>query len=369
MYKMTQPKLYSRGKTLWVRFSYDGEVIKRSLNLESTKANKILANTQIIPQMIIKVHSGEFFNIEKQKMPTVDEYMKVSFELHKGNRSYSTSYLYDKNYNRHVKPVFGDMKLDKVTSSDITRWQNELREKKRLKKGSILRVRSCLNVMFEDAIENDIIQINPIKKAKKLRETENPLVKRVKLKPFNLMEIQSILNVLKDSDKNLIATFFYTGMRAGEVIGLKWEYVDFNRKTIAVREQMVDGIQKEILKTARSQRIIPIIDVLLPYLKNQYELTGKENSYVFLTSRSKKHYHGAGKIREQIWKKALEKANVPYRNLHQTRGTFISTLISNGEDINYVSKIAGHENVKVTLEKYSEYIPVKNLDFGNCFNI
>ena len=54
--------------------------------------------------------------------------------------------------------------------------------------------------------------------------------------------------------------------------------------------------------------------------------------------------------------------------LKKTYDSFsISTLISNGEDINYVSKIAGHENVKVTLEKYSEYIPCKNKDFGNCF--
>lgn len=366
MHKMTQPKLFSRGKTLWVRFSLDGEVIKRSLNLDNTKANKKLANTQIIPQMIIRIHSGEFFNNEKQKMPTVDEYMKVSFELHKGSRSYSTSYLYDKNYHRHIKPIFGNMKIDKIIGADITRWQNDLREMKRLKKSSIFRIRSCLNIMFEDAIENDLILLNPIKKAKRLRETENPLVKRIPLKPFNLIEIEKILEVLKESDKNLIATFFYTGMRAGEVIGLKWEYIDFHKKTIAVREQMVNGIQKDILKTARSQRTVPIINTLLPYLKEQFEITG-DNEYVFLTSRSKKHYHNAGKIREQIWVKALKEAKVPYRNLHQTRGTFISTLISNGEDINYVSKIAGHENVKVTLERYSEYIPSQNERFGDCF--
>ena len=163
------------------------------------------------------------------------------------------------------------------------------------------------------------------------------------------------------------STLFFTGMRAGECIGLKWEYIDFNKKTISIREQMVNGEQKQILKTTKSQRIIPMIEALIPYLENQYKLTGKQNSYVFLTARTNKHYHSAGKIREQIWVKALKKANVLYRNLHQTRGTFISTLISNGEDINYVSKIAGHENVKVTLEKYSEYIPCKNKDFGNCF--
>jgi integrase len=44
-------------------------------------------------------------------------------------------------------------------------------------------------------------------------------------------------------------------------------------------------------------------------------------------------------------------------------------LNGNGEDITYVSKIVGHENVKVTLEKYSEYIPVKNDKFGEIFEL
>lgn len=102
-------------------------------------------------------------------------------------------------------------------------------------------------------------------------------------------------------------------------------------------------------------------------MKDQFEITGHENSFVFLTQNSNKHFHSAGKVREQIWTKTLKKAGVEYRNLHQTRGTFISTLIANGEDITYVSKIAGHENVKITLEKYSQYIPVQNMNFGSCF--
>jgi len=84
---------------------------------------------------------------------------------------------------------------------------------------------------------------------------------------------------------------------------------------IVVNGQIVEGIYKEKLKTSKSRRRIPIIKVLLSYLKNQFKLTGNLNSYVFLTPRSQKHYHGSGKIREQIWVKALKKANVPYRNL------------------------------------------------------
>ena len=69
MIKMTEPKLYPRGVKLWVRFSLNGEVIKRSLNIEDNKTNRKIATTQIIPQMILKVHSGEFF--ENTTVPTV----------------------------------------------------------------------------------------------------------------------------------------------------------------------------------------------------------------------------------------------------------------------------------------------------------
>ena len=71
---------------------------------------------------------------------------------------------------------------------------------------------------------------------------------------------------------------------------------------------MVNGEQKKIFKTTKSQRIIPMIEALIPYLKNQYKLTGKQNSYVFLTARTNKHYHSAAKIREQIWVPLFKKS-------------------------------------------------------------
>ena len=369
MQNITQPKLFTRGSKLWVRFSLNQKVIRKPLNLDDTKANIKLANTQIIPQILLKVHTGEFFKENNvNQIPKVDEYMKISFQLHSGNRCTSTKYAYEKNYTKYIEPVFGNRKLDKIRSSDITLWQNNLQQVEKLSRASIVKIRTSLNTMFEDAIENEIIIFNPVSKAKKLRQTENPKVQRIKLKPFNTKEIKSILGVCDTQDKNMIATLFFTGVRAGELIGLKWDCIDFEKKTILITRQIVQGIEKESLKTSKSRRIIPIIDALIPYLKEQYKITANQKSYVFLTKKSNKYYHSAGKIREQIWKKALKKANVEYRNLHQTRGTFISTLIANGEDITYVSKIAGHENVKVTLEKYSEYIPSTNKEFGKCFN-
>ena len=84
MVKMTEPKLFTRGVKLWVRFSLNGEVIKKSLNIEDSKANRKLATTQIIPQMLLKVHSGEFF--ENKIVPTVQEMIDISLKMHKENR-------------------------------------------------------------------------------------------------------------------------------------------------------------------------------------------------------------------------------------------------------------------------------------------
>ena len=84
--------------------------------------------------------------------------------------------------------------------------------------------------------------------------------------------------------------------------------IDEILQKICILEQMVNGEQKQIFKTTKSQRIIPMIEALIPYLKNQYKLTGKQNSYVFLTARTNKHYHSAAKIREQIWVPLFKKS-------------------------------------------------------------
>lgn len=352
-------------ESLWVNFTLNGKRIRKPLNLENTKANYKRAEKEILPTLRYKLLNGELN--QNKKIPTVDEYMIFSFELHKGGRCKSTIYGHQKNYDKYIKKSFGYKALDKIKADEITLWQNHLQKEQKLSKSYILKIRGLLYTMFEDAIENEILKTNPVKKAKILKQTEESKVKRIELTPFKAEEINQILSVATNQDRNLIAFLFMTGVRIGECIGLTWDSIDFENRTITIKQQVVNGEIKSILKTSKSKRIIPLIEPLIPFLENQKKLTGNYNSFIFLTKRTNKHYHSAGKIREQIWIKTLEKANIEYRNLHQTRGTFISTLISSGEDINYVSKIAGHENVKITLEKYSQYIPVQNMNFGSCF--
>lgn len=356
MQKMTQPKLYSRGNKLWIRFSLNGEVIKKSLNIENNKANKRLANTQIIPQLILKINTGEFFennNEDKVEIPIVDEYALVSFENHKFERKQTTTTDYQNIYNKHIKPYFGKNRLDRIKVSDINIWKNRLFSKVGLSSKRVNDIKKVLGTIIEDAVRDEIIPSNPVRKSKPL-----PAYHQKEIEPFSFDEIESILKSTSGQDKNLIATLFMTGIRTGELIGLKWSDIDFETREIKIQRTIGRGIEGTP-KTLSSIRNIPILNPLFPYLQNQFDITGHKGSYVFLNINDN-HFFDSKNIRNGIWKNALKKADVRYRTVYQTRHTFCSINLQNGEDLIWVSRILGHKNPKITLEKYSKYIPTNS---------
>ncbi|MEA2091293.1 MAG: tyrosine-type recombinase/integrase [Campylobacterota bacterium] len=346
-------------ESLWIRFTHQGKLHRKPLGLPNTKANMKLAQNEILPSMQVKLLNGALF---EKSIPTVDEAINISFSLQSGNRSKAVQYDYVLKYNKHIKDVFGDIRIDKIKSNDITLWQNSLRDDKGLAVKTVKQIRGLLYTMFEDMIIEEIIDKNPVKLARKLTDRREIIED---IYPFSKEEIEKILTVDDLEDKNMFAFLFFTGVRGGEALALKWKEVDFRSGTIHINL----NVRKGEFGSPKwgSIRTVPIIDALLPYLKSQFELTGDKNSFVFLNTQNE-NYWDISKIRESKWKKNLLRVGVKYRPIHKTRSTFISTLISNGEDVNYVSKIVGHKTVRMTLEKYSKYIPHNHVDFGKCFN-
>ena len=316
----------------------------------------------MIPAIQHKISTGKFF---KNKMKTVDDYMTISFALQASNRKPFTIVDYKSKYNKHLKPVFGNKMLDAIKGTDITEWQNSML-KNNYAIATIKSVRGILSMIFEDAIKEELIEKNPIKLAsimsarKQLKKSNDEIV------PFSITEIQSLIKHSKTEQmKNLYMLLFTTGLRGGEAIGLQWSKVDFDRREIEISSQIGRGVNGS--PKWDSFRTVPITDALLPYLKSQFEITGEQDSYVFLNTLNKP-YWDISKVREGEWTKDLKRAGVQYRKIHQTRHTFCSTHISAGEDVNLVCKIAGHSSPRMTLEVYSKYIPRDIGDFGKSFN-
>ena len=342
-------KLTSRNGKLWITFYHLLKRYKKTLNLDDTKANRKFATNNIMPEIQYKLNSGEFFNKEKEKIPTVGEFAKISFDIHKGHRKESSLNRMNSAYNKHIVPYFFDTRMDKIKPSHISTWQNTLLEKAKLSPKSVKSVRTILNVIFEDAVNDDIVLSNPVRKASRL-----PHHRPKEIKPFSIEEIQKILHTCKTQFRNFFAIGFFTGMRTGEIIGLQWDDIDFKDGIINIKRSIGKGMISTP-KTQSSYREIEILPPLLPYLKDQFKVSGKKKSFVFLTSGDK-NYFDSNKIRDYSWKRTLEEADIPYRTIYHMRHSFASMMISNGEDVLWVSHMLGHSTPDMTLKKYAKFI-------------
>ena len=349
MIQMTEPKLLSRDGKLHYSFTLNGKRIRKSLNLNDTVKNRNLVNNKIFPQLKNDVHSGVFF---KKAIPKVDEYSKVSFENHKLERRELTTHDYKNTYNRHIKPYFGDKLLSDIKVADINEWKNLLYNKMKLSSKRVNDIKKVFGTILNDAVQDEMINFNPISKSKSL-----PTHTTKEIEPFSLDEIASILNSCEGQDKNIISTLFFTGIRTGECIGLMWSDISFENRTIHIQRTIGRG-RIGPPKTKTSIRLIDVTDLLLKVLQNQYDITGQKGSYVFL-NQIDNHYFDSSKLRDKMWMRTLEKANVRYRTIYQTRHTFCSLNLQAGEDILWISKVMGHSSPKTTLEKYSKFVPRK----------
>ncbi len=347
MIQMTEPKLQSRDGKLHYSFTLDGKRIRKSLNLSDNRKNRSLVKNKIFPQLTNDVHSGVFF---KKATPTLNEYAEVSFATHSLERRETTTHDYKNIYKLHIAPYFGNVHLTDIKVTDINEWKNLLYHKKGLSSKRVNEIKKVLGTILKDAFQDELIHSNPVSKSKSL-----PIHSSKEIEPFSIDEISKILESCKGQDRNIISLLFFTGMRTGECIGLKWSDINFTQRTINIQRTIGRG-KIGPHKTKSSVRTIDLTDKMMKILSNQYEITGQHNTYVFLNQIGN-HYFDSSKLRDRMWTQTLEKANVRHRTIYQTRHTFCSLNLQAGEDILWISKTMGHSNPKVALEKYSKYIP------------
>lgn len=140
---------------------------------------------------------------------------------------------------KYLTPKFGEQYLDQIKRGEILEFRAELR-KRRLKNGRTLspdrvnHIISPLRMMLDEAaLRYDFI--SPMPGIKGLP------VGRSEVEPFSLDEVQKILATVRIDFRTYYTVRFLTGLRTGEVDGLQWRYIDFDRREILIREALVDG--------------------------------------------------------------------------------------------------------------------------------
>jgi integrase len=178
-------------------------------------------------------------------------------------------------------------------------------------------------------------------------------IPKTDIKPFTPAEINLILDNVRADFKNYFTVRFFTGMRTGEIDGLKWRYVDFINRTICVRETVVDGREK-YTKNDFSQRDIqmsqPVYDALKHMLQDSAQF-----EYVFCNRNGNPLEHNA--VTKGVWYPLLRHLGIEKRNPYQIRHSTATLWLASGENPVWIAKQMGHSNSEVLFRVYIRFIP------------
>ena len=363
---------YKRGNRVWVQGRInDSEYIRISTGKSFNKANLNWVEkhwVEIITKYLEEKDNREF----RDTIPTLSEYIPISLKLNRDTADKHTIKSYEGLLRRHVIPVLGDKKIDEISAIDIKLWQRSLYEEKLLSQKSVINIRAVLSGVFRNAIESGLTSTNPIsitqspRKKNFLKFSDDGTVTNLKGKPvkdkidpFSLEEVYVLINKANGQFKNMISTLFFTGMRTGEIVALRWDDIDWHSDTIHIQRARKRDNGIGTTKNGKTRRI----DMLPPVkeaLQAQYRLTGMKNGYVFLNQYGER-YQDYSILRNYHWKNLLRIAGFDYRAMYQTRHSFASIMLQKGEDIAWISKrMLGHSEIATTLKFYSGYIQQKD---------
>lgn len=193
---------------------------------------------------------------------------RINFWLYKKKKlslNGNTWKAYETNCRLHIIPVFGDIEITKITKPMIQSFITEKSEI--LAPATIKKIYSVMQQVFEDAVDEDIIIRNPA------RKIDLPKIKLLDIVPLTDKEMSAILSACYSSRIYPVVFVEYgTGLRRSEILGLTWDNIDFNKKTLSVNKRYVIINAKPTLqydtKTAASKLPISIPDSILEFLKS-----------------------------------------------------------------------------------------------------
>ncbi|TKI69095.1 site-specific integrase [Sulfurimonas crateris] len=285
-------------------------------------------------------------------------YSSLYLDFKKHELKNSTLDKYTNIVKNRIDPIFKNRDINDIKPSDVKKWLYSIYDVGSKSKRHYLGV---LSGIFQEALFDEVIQRNPVKFVK-LPKYEKP-----DIKPFNADEVQKIMNNVDDNNfKYYLAIAFYTGMRSGEIIGLKKEDIDLKNKTIHVkRSRSRHG--ESTPKTKGSIREIPIIQLLDPFIHDLYNL--HDNEYLFIT-QYKKPYRDTNVFVNKFWIPSLNDLNIEYRRPYNTRHTYATNMLYNDlVSPVQLAQLLGHANTQMVYEVYVSYIQSNYKDFDRSMSI
>lgn len=293
----------------------------------------------------------------------IEDYKKPSVKI-------GTVEVYRLSYDLYIKNVFGDMYLNDIRTEHIQRFYKKMAEK--YSRNTLEICRAILNGAFKQAVRNEMIQKNPV------LYTFLPNGKQQKKVRVMTKEEQDIF--MKYAEKTVFSPLFEialsTGMRSGEIRGLRWTDLDFHKKVIHISSTIV-YIKKEYHlvspKTVSSERDIPMLENVFSLLRKQRKKQCKDrllmgeywkplegmDDLVFTSLEGKPISND--KFKQEIMKvvRKIRKDGIAFDSItpHTFRHTFATRSIEKGIPPKVLQEILGHKELATTMDTYAHVLP------------
>jgi integrase len=262
----------------------------------------------------------------------------------------------------HIRPVLGKVKLKNLTSAHVRGLYRQKLDAG-LSPRSVQYVHVTLHKALKQAIADGLIQRNVTEAVKR------PQVRREEMRPLTADQVKTLFEVAR-SDR-LEALYFLavtTGLRQGELLGLKWDDIDLEVGTLQVRRTLTTAKGGPVLstpKTKSSRRTVKLshttLEVLRSHLERQLgeiDRAGSlwsENGLIFASEAGEpldRRY-----ITTHRFKPLLKRAKLPQIRFHDLRHTCATLLLSKNVNPKVVSEMLGHASIAITLDTYSHVLP------------
>jgi integrase len=253
---------------------------------------------------------------------------------------------------KHLLPVFGAQRVGAIDKAALMAFRAELAKQpgqggKRLSASRINHVINPLRMILVEASLRFGFP-DPMQGVRSLK------VPRTDVDPFTLEEVKLILARVRADYRPYFTVRFFTGMRTSEVNGLQWQYVDFARGEILIRETLVAG-HRETTKTPESRREIAIAPVVAAALREQEALSRGRSIHVFCARNGEPLQHQ--NVTNRIWYPLLRHLGLKKRRPYQTRHTAATLWLAAGESPEWIANQMGHTTTEMLFRTYSRFVP------------
>ena len=340
MPKRYKQKVTIDGQDHWVT----GYTLK---DLLETYLELCIQEGTVVPGFMIK-HAPE------SSIPLVEPYLKDFNRLYKYGEQSLTKVNRERIARNHILPEFGSCRLDEVTGKRLQEWFNGL-DQKGYSHETLMKIRNIFSPVLDSAVEDGYISKNPFN-SKRLIIGGKATEHHKAIPAEKMLAIKSQITSVPDIRvRHMLALLCFTGMRLEEILGLRWEDIDFDDGWISIQRAVVHPTRNrpevKDTKTKTSTRRIPLPISLKQYLKPSYAKGFILHSHSDPKRETPLSYTEA----RRTYRKIQEMFDLKSYTAHDFRDTCATEWREAGVPTDVIAHLLGHSKSDITENRYVKY--------------